>query len=369
MATKKRGGGARSALKTTKNGKRTAKKHATQRIKSHHPSTHVRKHLRHVKKTRKVGLPIPIDAPESYEEAIIKNIVNNSGSRNVPDEAVLFSSTLSNLSGNMKELHYKSGMQIGRALFRLNSQNKSYMFPEESIGDLVSFFEKAGHRQITYNSMPGHIELNMHEKGPTIGTNLHDFEAGIISGYLGAAEHRLVHVSEVECINNNGTKCRFVKTGHTETEKNDPTVAMGNFIDYIGRSASARHQKNTVSDSYYSLASSSLLDGSYLDSLRQIADYMGRNIGSRISNANRRTSSARVANVIRLLHVGEPTVISAKPFKMRVQFDSLSSRKGYVELSMAFINGLLSKQIGDGAFAAVEHTNKGAYVVDIREKN
>ena len=358
MATKKRGG-ARYASRQKQHRKSLP---YTKKRNALHAKP--RRHVKTRTSTKKTQDRSTVPISESYEEVIIRNIVNNTSGRSVPDEAVLLSSALSNLSPGIKEAHYKYGMQVGRALYKLNSSSKEYMFPEESLADLVTFFENAGHKHITYNAIPDHLELNIHGKGPTIGANLHDFEAGIISGYVGAAEKRHVQISEVECVNNNGARCKFVPAPGAAPGKMNPERTIESLAEHLSRTAPSKGADKLV-DSYYSLASESILDASYTEALGGIADYLGKDIADRISNGKEKVSAAKAARVIKMLNLGEPELISSKPFKMRVRFGSLS-RKSFVELSMAFISGLFSR-IG-GNTVATERSSNGSYVIDIMEK-
>lgn len=366
--------------------KRHVKK--TQKAKAR-PKKFMTKERKHSRK-QKIGLikgkvsyqqSAPIERPEtpSYEEVVLRNIVNNSKKNNVADEAFLMSSTLSSLSGGMKELHYRSGFSIGKALYKINNTKKNYMFPEESVADLVGFFESVGHRYIMYSAYPGSIELKMHDKKvPGMGTNIHSFEAGIISGYLSTAERRYVNVVEESCVNDEGQYCKF----STNYKGEDLAFNGGNehtlekLVDHMAEKIKSSHgklnPKSGISNDYYLLSSSLLLDKEYLESIKSIASYMGKSLGAKLFSPNGKAASSRTAaneieKTIKMLNLGNAKVMGTKPLHISVSFDRLTSKREFVDVSLSFINGLLSDRISHEA-VATERSNRDSYIVEIRER-
>lgn len=366
--------------------KRHVKK--TQKAKARPPkfTTKAKKHSR----KQKIGLikgkvsyrkAVPDERPEtpSYEEIVLRNIVSNSKKNNVPDEAFLMSSTLSSLSGGMKELHYRSGFSIGKALFNINNGKNNYMFPEESVADLVGFFESVGHKYIMYSAYPGSIELKMHDKKvPGMGTNIHSFEAGIISGYLSTAEKRYVNVVEESCVNDAGQYCKFSTNYKGEdlafNGGNEHTVEK--LVDHMAEKVKSSHGrlnlKSGISNEYYLLSSSLLLDKEYLESIKSIAAYMGKSLGAKLFASNGKAPSSRhtaseIEKTIRMLNLGTPKVMGTKPLHISVSFDRITSKREFVDVSLSFINGLLSDRMSNEA-VATERRNKDSYVVEIRER-
>ncbi len=343
-------------------------KRKTHRAKTAHKKA-TKKHSRRVNSSPFHQQPAyyPEKPTQTYEEVVIKNIVNNSNkSNNVPDEAYLLSSAMSSMSTGMKELHYKSGISIGRALYKMNSESKSYTFPEESVADLVSFFESAGYKNITCRAYPESVEIKIHEKrGPSVGTSLHSFEAGIISGFLSAANQRYVGVVESECTNSDGQYCKFT-TNYTNSEQNNK-VELDKIASHITENISSKHGNAGLANAYYLLSSSILLDKSYLDSMKSIASYMGKSVSEKLSVQRKgKMSFHDITNTIRMLHLGNPIIVDTKPFRMKLIFDKVTARREFVDLSLAFVNGLLSEKLGDAV--AVEKNANGLYVIDIRQK-
>ncbi len=312
------------------------------------------------------------EEPQSFHEIIIKNIVSNSNGRNnVPDEAMLLGATISSLSSSMRELRYKSGMNVGKALYKQSSLGKNYMFQEESVRNLVSFFESAGYSNVTYRAYPDDIEIKIHERNNTdVGANIHSFEAGIISGYLSAMQRKYTGVHEATCSNNGGNCCTFT-IKNTQSNGSNAVPSLKKFaasVSAMAKGPNSSRRTAHVSDAYCLLSSSQLLDQSYMEPLKEIASHTGREISAKLFEGKRsqRSFFSYIENAIRLLNLGEPEVKSADPLQMQVRFSRIDSRRQNVDLALALIEGLISDRFGK-EFVASEHSNNGEYVLDIRE--
>src|SRR5271155_1020223 len=104
--------------------------------------------------TSKKQITYEPQASTSYEEALIKGILSNKSIGKTTEYSILFNSVLSTLTPGLKNLHYKSGVSAGRTLYEICKTKKHYIWYEESIADLVAFFEKAGFTGTTYNVYP-----------------------------------------------------------------------------------------------------------------------------------------------------------------------------------------------------------------------
>lgn len=311
----------------------------------------------------------PIQEPMSYEEVVIRNIVNNSKGNNVADEAYALTSTLSSLSASLKELQYRKGVAIGKLLYKVKSSTKNYMFPEESVADLVGFFQSAGHKHVTYAAYPENIHIKMHDKrGPNVGASLHTFEAGIISGFLSSALKHYVDIKERSCINDDGPYCMFtVGRGEERLHRGASPAALDQLANHIAYSVRfTKSRRAIMKNGYYMLESALLFDDAYTESIKSLASYVGRNVGEKLSHGGKPKLS-EIKYAIRLLNFGRPEIVEASPLHMRLSFDGASSKKEFVDISVAFINGFLSNKI-DNRTTAEAHTEKGSYIVDIKEK-
>jgi predicted hydrocarbon binding protein len=304
----------------------------------------------------------------SYEELLLRSMLESGSGRMVTEYATLFSSALTSLSKGMRELHYKSGMPIGRALYRIYERKKNYRWYEESVLDLVEFFERAGYKRITYRVFPEGVEITLHRLGgPHLGTNVHAFEAGIMSGYLTAAKHDFVHVNELLCTNNSAEFCRFVSSKTRAGEGTDPHAAEKLF-DYMGEHASSIEKiaatKERVPEEYYLLSALMLMQKSYSSDMGRIMMRMGVLLGSRIS-----VTKANAEKLVSILGLGDLHISSLRPLKADVDYVGLRAREEFVGMSVQFLDGLLGSRIGKNSTVEVTATAKAnRYNVRLTEK-
>ncbi len=311
---------------------------------------------------------LPTQEAISYDEAVVRNIVNNSKGNNVADEAYALTSTLSSLSGSMKELQYRKGVGVGKLLYKVKGATRSYMYPEESVADLVGFFQSAGHKHVTYSAYPENIQIKIHDrKGPNVGASLHTFEAGIISGFLSSAFQRYVDIKESSCINDDGPYCMFSFDKNVgNLNQNADADSLDELATHIARNVKTTRSRNAgMRNEYYMLESSLLFDESYSDSVKSIASYVGRSVGEKLAHDGR-SKLSEMKYAIKLLNLGTPEIIESKPLHMKLSFDKASSKREFIDLSLAFINGLLSNKAQNATAEA--HTENGSYVVDIKEQ-
>ena len=304
----------------------------------------------------------------SYEDILLRSIIGTEDGHKVAESAALFSSVLSNLSEGMRDLHYKSGMPIGRALYRLYEKDRKYEWYEESVHDLVSFLERAGYKRVTYNVSPGRIEISIHNKDSMqLGTNMHGFEAGIMSGFLTAARMRLVHVNEELCCENGSEFCRFVTSDQYEPGSIDPQIVEKFFGSVNGRvreTGRQRAEDMKIPEEYYLLASLMLMHKDYSSEIGQIMVSMGRRLA-----ANMKMTRSNIENAMWLLGLGDARITSLKPLRGSISYSRLRAREEFLGMSIPFLDGLLSGAVGKGSrVEVVAAANANRYNVKLTEK-
>lgn len=353
---------AKSGTKKTRHDKKQARKTAKGR----------QKHKKHVQGE----MQLPETRPVSFEDAVILNILNNSEQPTVSNEAFLFTSTLSSLTPEMQRLYYKAGMSIGRALYRSASNGKVYTVPEEPVPDLVRFFEKAGNEKITYDAFPDKVAVNIYgRKSPNLGARIHSFEAGIIAGFLSAANRMLINVAETSCSASGSEFCRFT-TNPAKRMDTGVSPSLDGLAEYIPEHLSEAHKEidgARVAMAYYSLLIPSLLAPEYSEQIKRIAEHIGYSMSAKLFNSlnakpNSKKAMDSIASTIRLLNLGDPSIKSLRPFDMLISFDALASKRGFVDISMAFVNGMLANSVKSD-LTATERNRNGSYVIEIKERS
>ena len=234
----------------------------------------------------------------SYEEVLLNGIISKTGPNKIPECALAFISALSSLTPAMKGLYYKSGISAGRLLYRICQRERRYVWYEESVADLVRFFENAGFSRVSYSIAPERISIKFHNCDRSyLGANLHTFEAGIASGFLTAGKGQQVQVDEVSCSSNGSDFCQFATGLQPPQQKIRESALLEGLAERV--KAEAGSNKDTgqhFSEEYYALGSSSMAKAEYADAMGEIMYYMGSEIGSALGLNAARPREIRQAN-------------------------------------------------------------------------
>jgi predicted hydrocarbon binding protein len=289
------------------------------------------------------------------------------------EQSILFSSVLSTLTVGLRNLYYKNGISIGRTLYSIYRRQKHYIWYEESVADLVSFFESAGFSAITYNIFPDRIDIKFHSHSKEyLGTNMHVFECGVICGFLSSAKQQHVKVDEISCSNNDSNFCHFI-TSESLPLYLEPkgTVVLKKFANLLKESISTPNKKPKPNfmEEYYILSSFVFLEDEYHEHMHKIVYHLGSEISSMLGINRLNQKSARsIERLYELLGLGKLSIRSTKRIDMEIHFDRLKAKKGLVDISIAFLNGLLKDAITKDSHINTKGSKKdNSYVVRITE--
>jgi predicted hydrocarbon binding protein len=304
----------------------------------------------------------------TYEAALLKPIIGGTAGGRVSRHAYMLYSLIANTTPSLRALSYRHGIAAGRSLYQLCSQSKRYMLYEESVHDLVSFFERAGFGRITYRAFPDNISIGMHDTlHMDLGMSTHAFEAGMISGFLTASKGQLMSVTERACSSNAEDNCEFCVSNDPESiSKPEIGAAFGRFIEDTSMHVLNPEASNAgIVDEYYALSSLVLLDKKYFSEIRSIAGYLGSRLASELGVEAMPPSRALEAfeKTVDLLNLGITKVKTSGKFDITLRFDKLHSRKEFADLSVAFIHGFLGRATKGAAMNAKCLINNGTYTV------
>jgi len=324
--------------------------------------------------TSKKQITYEPQASTSYEEALIKGILSNKSIGKTTEYSILFNSVLSTLTPGLKNLHYKSGVSAGRTLYEICKTKKHYIWYEESIADLVAFFEKAGFTGTTYNVYPDRIDIRFNNRDRTyLGAGMHAFECGLICGFLSAGKRQHVKVEEVSCSNNNSKSCHFV-TSDTLPLYLDANghKLLGRFADSIKEHinpSSGKSVKAGFAEEYFALSSSAFLEPEYHEHMKRIVYYLGAEMGAILEIKSINQKSARILErLYALLGLCKLSSKAKKQLQIEMRFDRIKAKKGLVDISIAFLNGLLKDAITGKSVIKTKGVKTGdSYVVRITE--
>lgn len=336
---------------------------------------HASRNTRATRAKREYALPYSLpESHTSYETALLKSIIAGRDSGRVSKHALLFYSLLANTTPSMRALNYRHGIAIGRSLYQLYARTRRYTLYEESVSDIVSFFEHAGYGRVTYQALPHVIRIGMHDTlHLSLGMNTHMFEAGLIAGFITASKGQLTHVTERECSSNSADSCEFYSSSSTQVTDNPEVKGVFDaFVDDVSQHVLNREEQNepSMANEYYTLSSLVLLDSKYFNEMRMLADYLGGMLAARLRIES--MSPKRMFNTfersIGLLSMGVAKIKSSDKFDVTLQLDKLHSRKEFADLSAAFLQGFL-RNAAKGAGIEVKcliHNN--SYSVRLRKR-
>lgn len=313
----------------------------------------------------------------SYKEAILQGILNlNSKSAITYWHAATFGRILLSLTKSTKTLGYSFGVEAGKELYKIVSQSKNYYWYEESIPELISFLEKATGDPVSYQFVHNGLRIRLHSKNaPDLGTNIHSFEAGIMSGFVTVASHQPVKMCETACTSNGSDYCEFLSVEEEPKEKEvEMEEAVSRFAEHVAAAIKSMPTQDAgVPLGYHALIMQPLLDSKYIEALNNISSYMGLKVAESLFD-DKRPGVSKIRDYLSksamLLNLGAPRLksISKQPnLNMDFVFRPEISKKEYVEMSLAFINGMISK--ASRPKVSFEMRGKGgSYILSVKEK-
>jgi len=330
------------------------------------PKHHVHRHAGIVKAVYEA----PHGSSASYTEIMLNNIISNK------DHMVGYNSSLllhglASLTGSLRTISYRRGLSTGKSLYKMLSEKKHYSMYEESIPDLVKFLESLGIGSIAYSAFNDKLVMNAYSKErKNVGANMHTFEAGIISGFVSASRHQYTHVYEKECANNNSDHCEFVFSRYEDGKNALRASAEGEaLISNIAASISKNEEASTgVPSSYLALVSDIVTNSEYMEEMKNIMTHIGSKIGNSIANGSKKHRITSAMNILSSTYAGIPEVLSFKPMSIVIKFDGTTSNNRYVDLSLAFLKGLLPNISNASQEKAIEINRYDFHKIKIAEE-
>ncbi len=310
--------------------------------------------------------------PKSINEALILDILKNHNAETASSESVLLAQMLSGFTKSMRKLSYMAGISNGMFLYRFDKLQKRYIWYQDSIRDLSEFFEKAGYRSSSYDIFPDKVVIKLYGAGPNFGTDIHVFESGIISGFLTAAIGHYVPVNEEECMHAGARYCRFSTSNARAAESidSDHLRHINALARHITSDKSAA-KSGKFSKSYLNLIYQVITEREYLGSMKDLLGYFGKTIlqmsdGGRHKKIKDKDLTALAQQNINLLNLGRLNTKGANAAGTELVFDPSQSRSEFVELAVAFLNGVFGKDMAGDAKLKSENN---IYSISINKKN
>lgn len=302
----------------------------------------------------------------TYEDALLISMIDGKDHERVSEDALMLCSVVSSMTPALRKLTYNYGIAAGRALYAIMARRGRYSWQGDSIPDLISFLEKAGYRHVYYKILPSSIEVRIVKSSRAeMGSNIHQFEAGLISGFLSAGNGNYVRVREVSCCNNGGEYCSFMTGQGPEEGEQHKVAELNRFISYAS-SAPQERERNMLVE-YQMISSTPLMNREYSDSIRIMLSYAGAAISEAYTSGKvTKAAMERLTTITHMLGLGIVDY-KLKPLKVEVMFNDARAKKEFVDISISFLNGMIGGYFSGALKPRLSSGRGGSYKITMRQ--
>ena len=300
----------------------------------------------------------------SYEDALVKGIINGDIDVRVSEEALLVGAVLESLTPSLRSLTTSIGRQIGRVVFK--HMHAPHMSRTDDFGALFAFFMSVGYGNTSFTDSGTSVALRIYKScDADMGGRIHHFEAGLVSGFAGAALGVPANAVETECTNNGAKSCCF-EIGRYIRPKGGTDANLDNYINHIRYGTLT---ESTVLQRYQMLSVMPLLTIAYASHIKTILSYIGA------CTANARFKRAGATSIEDMLEEVAHTATTlgfgavrynTKPRALTSMLGGAGARIDFANLAGSFIEGMASK-LQKGAWSQSFTSRGGIYMVSIKD--
>ncbi len=270
--------------------------------------------------------------PRSYEEALLHSIMQGSGRRLDPCSAG-FAGMLASLTPSLRSMHFASGMRAGKLLYIIGIASKGRA---AAILCLPDFLDMAGYSDIRFDRLGQLFRVRMRAHSCDLTANVHTFEAGLISGFMSAAEGQQVLVTETSCSSNGSEWCSFEQAA-VQGSPADPVEAMRSMAT---RLTGRREDRKGINSYYCNLLWGTLLHGEYGAEMRGVVRHCGAAMRNVLESFDR-DPAKDLKGALEMLDLGKVETSKGKTPVLNVSFDRESTSRRFIDMSMSFVDGFL----------------------------
>lgn len=296
----------------------------------------------------------PVEISRSHEEMVVKRLAL--APSKAPDRSLQIQDLIYNSAAELRSLALRSGFNLGADAYRNSSG---------SIAALEHLLENGGLGKMVYYPFESSSAFTSHgvkTHGIKLGTNVHAFEAGVISGYLSAHAKQQVAVRETECVFNGSNYCKFIASARNFAS-DEPNKA----IDFIPGLITALHEavmkaeKPRGSNNYYLFAVRPLLSEPVFSEASKLLYLAGKLLAkSRLPGFEQ-----SVALLSSFLRIDGAKVSRDRKGRtvLNLTYGRESSSGRFVDLTTALISGLVKGAYGRNVQVSRSLRSSGAYNV------
>ena len=256
----------------------------------------------------------------------------------------------------LQSLAFKAGFNLGAEVYR------------ESDGSILSLehvLENAGLGKIVYYPFESHSVLtsrSVKSNGIDLGTNVHVFEAGIISGYLSAHMKKNIVVKEQTCVFNGASACEFMATAGTVENIEHKPLEFTNVLRTLLK-VIPEEKTPEMNNAYYALAIKPLTSEPVLSEATKFLYLTGKMLAQNLPDFKR-----SVVGAANLLGIQKTEVTNDKKKGVFVDLDFAhgTSANSFVDFSVAMLAGIMKGKFGRNVSVRKSKDRKGFYKVRLQ---
>jgi predicted hydrocarbon binding protein len=292
--------------------------------------------------------------PKNREHALISRVLRSPAS--VPRRHLLVQDLIYNTAREFQTLAFKSGFNLG---------SEAYRHSNRSISSLEHILENAGLGKVVYYPFESKSIItsrSIRSGGMNIGTNLHIFEAGVISGYMTAHTKKHISVREQTCVFNGASTCEFVATaGGIDSGEQNP-IDFPTVVRTLSSVISGT-EKQENNETYYMLSMKPLLTEPLFSEAVKFMYVTGK-----VLSRNLRDFDRSVLTAANLLGIGKAKLSKDRKgnASLALIYSHDTSINKYVDLSTALLAGMLKGAYGKKVEMTRSVDSKGIYNVRLR---
>ncbi|MGA3020840.1 MAG: 4-vinyl reductase [Candidatus Micrarchaeales archaeon] len=260
---------------------------------------------------------------------------------------------LYNTAQELQSLAFNAGFNLGI---------EAYANSEKNMSALEHILENAGLGRIIYYPFESKSVIasrTMKQEGMNLGSNLHVFESGVISGYLSAHTKKHITVREQTCVFNGAPVCEFIATpGGIESSGSMP-IEFPKIVKALA-DAISRSEGNNGRKTYYVLALKPLLNEPLFSEISKFLYLAGKQLPRRIPNFD-----YAVIHAAQFLGIEKASVARDKKGGTTVNliYDHDTSTEKFVYLTTALLSGIMKETYGRSIRIVRRVNSKGIYSV------
>lgn len=293
------------------------------------------------------------------EQLLVNRISRNESELRIPRKALFIPEIMYASSTNLRELAFSNGLSAGRMMYESS---------DKTMNALLTILEQAGLGQVLYHLFEntGVITAKPNINEPNIKERIHTYEAGMISGFLGASAHHNMNVYETHCIYNGNEMCQFKITELPSQAPANRNMDSSQLLDSIIGGIRNKNHNGHVSEEYFLLYSLPLTVPPISEGMSKVMYLAAKSMSASptwLSEDNMKLIEESFGlRSVKLVKEHKGKI----PKSIVVEYAHLGSSSQFLSLSQSFLHGLVDGMKNVKATSYVELGSKNNYILYIQ---